>query len=185
MFKGEMLSVFFFSLFLVLRVCCCFFAQFSLGPVFEIHFRERTFVFGVLLRSCVFGHVLPMFFLSIFVAFRPEHALKNSLLVRFFLFGSFSLFSGPRRRLLCLCFSFLLFQEIQIRANRTPHFPPHVFVGLFVFPFSVPAAFVLSPILAVRPFFSGVLSGCHSGPCAFWNFGFSRNFVGLELARPL
>ena len=50
-------------------------------------------------------------------------------------------------------FSLLFFsEEIQLRANRTPHTPPHV----LLFFFSVPAAFVCSLVLAVRPFCSGV-----------------------------
>ena len=44
----------------------------------------------------------------------------------------------------------------------------------------VPAALGLSPVLAVRVFFSCVLSGCHSGSRAFWRFfGFSRNIGGV------
>ena len=44
---------------------------------------------------------------------------------------------------------------------------------LLFFFLSVPAALSCSPVLAVRPFCSGVSSGCHSGPRAF--FGFSRD----------
>ena len=98
--KGKCCPFFFIFCFACWLPSFFFLRSFLLGSVFEIHFRERIFVFGALLRSCVFGHVLPMCFLSTFVAFRPEHALKKFSSCQVFLFGSFSLFSGPRRRLL-------------------------------------------------------------------------------------
>ena len=73
----------------------------------------------------------------------------------------------------------LFLEEIELRANKTPHTPPHVLLFFF---FSVPAALFCSPVLAVRPFCSGVSSGCRSGPRAL--FGFSRDcseaFFGRE-----
>ena len=81
-----------------------------------------------------------------------------------------------------MLFLFLLFfvQETKLRSNRTPHPPPALAVVFLVF--SPPLCFV-SPVLAVRPFCSGVSSGCHSGPRAV--FGFSRDcsealFLGRE-----
>ena len=105
-------------------------------------------------------------YFCLFVAFLPETFWKNYFLVRFSFFGLFSFLKGSRRRRLCFC---CVSSWKKLRANRTPHFPPHVFVGLFVFPSSLPTAFVLSPVLAVRPFLFGVFSGCHSGLWAFSN----------------
>ena len=54
-----------------------------------------------------------------------------------------------------------------------------VLYGFFLF---VPAALVLSSVLAVCPFFFAFFSGCFSGPCAF--FGFSQNIGGLRALAP-
>ena len=74
----------------------------------------------------------------------------------------------------------LLFLKNRWSSGLTGHHtPPRT---CCCFSFSVPAALSCSPVLALRPFCSGVSSGCHSGPRAF--FGFSRDsseaFFGRE-----
>ena len=94
------------------------------------------------------GGVFPVFLL-VFVAFLSRNALEEFSSCQVFFFGSFSFLEGSRRRRLC----FFLFSERKIRANRTPQFPSHVFVGLFVFPFSVPTALCYRPFWPCVPSF--------------------------------
>ena len=100
-------------------------------------------------------------FSRIFLQFRPGSALKNSLHVR----------SCSLSRSLCLrvwvddvvcCFSSFSFfsEEIQLRANRTPHTPPHVLL-FFLFLFLSP------PRLFVRLFW----------PCVLFVLGFLRGAI--------
>ena len=56
---------------------------FFLGLVFEIHFRERTFVFGVLLLSSVFQCCFAYVFAYLLGFSFPRMLGKNSLLLRF------------------------------------------------------------------------------------------------------
>ena len=113
-----------------------------------------------------------LWFSRIFSQFRPGKCLKKILLMSGFLFCLVLSVLGFGLTTSCVLSLFLLFfvQEIKLRSNRTPHPPPHLL--LFFLFFSPPLCFV-SPVLAVRPFCSGVSSGCHSGPRAV--FGFSRD----------
>ena len=56
--------------------------RFFLGLVFETHFRERTLVFGVLLRSLVFSVVFCLCFCLLISFFLRKMLGKNSLLLR-------------------------------------------------------------------------------------------------------
>ena len=109
-----------------------------------------------------------------FLAISPRKCFKNnSIDVRscfFFLSRSLCLRLWVDDVVCFVSLSSLFVQETKLRSNRTPH-PPALAVVFLVF-FSPPLCFV-SPVLAVRPFCSGVSSGCHSGPRAF--FGFSRD----------
>ena len=65
---------------IVLLTCWVFRSQeglakirFFLGLVFEIHFRERTLVFGILLRSLVFFWCFAYVLLT-YIVFSPENA---------------------------------------------------------------------------------------------------------------
>ena len=57
--------------------------RFFLGLVFEIHFRERTFVLVVLLLSCVFQWCFASVFAYLLGFLFPKMRGKNSLLLRF------------------------------------------------------------------------------------------------------
>ena len=76
--------VFFFACLLVFcsRQCLAKFL-FFLGLVFEIHFRERTFVFVALLRSSVFLWCFAYVFAYLLGSLFPRMLDKNSLLLRF------------------------------------------------------------------------------------------------------
>ena len=82
----------------------------------------------------------------------------------------------------CLSFLSLFLLRDTVQANRTPH-PPRTCCCFFFL--SVPAALSRSPVLAVRPFCSGVSSGCHSGPRAVLvSLGTAlRPFFGRESGR--
>ena len=108
------------------------------------NFRERTFVLWSQCWSCVFWCCFAYVFASLFVFFAPETVLKNSLDVRFGVFGlsSFFLWFFRRRRRL-----FFLRETAQVVTGHTPR------RTLCFFPcsFCCPAALVCSPFLAVRP----------------------------------
>ena len=115
-----------------------------------------------------FGAVLPMFLHYYLFFSLPKLSQKNSLDVRSGVFGLF--FSPPlvffrrRRRPFRV---FFLRETAQVVTGHTPTRTLH---SCFFFLSVSPPQPGLSPVLAVRPFFSGVLSGCHSGPRAFLCF---------------
>ena len=104
----------------------------------------------------------------------PETVWKNSLDVRFCFWGFVLSSLGFFVEVVFVCF---LFKRQRSGSNRTPQ---HALVWSFFFSFC-PAAFVLSPFLAVRP-----ASWCFLGvpfwaPRVFWIL---LELTGLELARP-
>ena len=139
----------------------------SFGVIFGCDFLFSVACCGLVF----FDGVLPRF---LFMArrFAPETALKLfSRQVLFFWVHSFCLKGSRVDDVLFALFSR---ERDSSGSNRTPHTPAR-----FRF---VPFSFFF-PLRFVRPFFLAFLSGCRFGPRAF--FGFSRNVVGLELARPL
>ena len=114
-------------------------------------------------------------FCSIVWFFAPENGPKNSRHVRSAVFwGLFSLSLSlffHRRRLFVFC----CFQERKLRANRS-HPTPHCF-GLVFFSFFPRRTWFLTRF-GRASFLSHVLSGCHSGPQAF--FRCSWNLRGLS-----
>ena len=170
-----MLSVFLFCVFFsVWFLSFAVFWQSSLllRAGFCEKFSGANFCFCSLFGSVCFWYGFAYGFRVFSRNFAPEMLKKILLmsgLVRFCLVLSVLGFGLTTS---CVLSLFLLFfvQETKLRSNRTPHPPPHLL--LFFLFFSPPLCFV-SPVLAVRPFCSGVSSGCHSGPRAF--FGFSRD----------
>ena len=183
-----MLSVFFNCVCCGLVLVLCRFWQSSLLLRVGLCDKFSGANFCFLLSFCVLVFLIGICLCSsrIFLQTRPGRALKNSLHVRScFLSCSLCLRVWVDDVFCFSSFPFCFSEERQLRSNRTPHTPPHVLLFLS-FSFSVPAALVCSPVLAVRPFCSGVSSGCHSGPRAF--FGFSRDFseaffLGREAAK--
>ena len=165
--KGEMLSVFFILCFLCLVRCLLSFFSvlLFLGSLFGKIFGSELLFLGVGVGLVCFGAVLPMFLLY-FCFFAPETVLKNSLDVRSGVFGLSSFFLWFFADVVVfLSFFFFFFERDSSGSNRAhPH--THL-VLLFLFLVFVSRRVCLSPVLAVRPFASGVLSGCHSGPRAF------------------
>ena len=101
--KGEMLCVFYWGF--GSRQCVAK-TLFCLGSVFVIHFRERTFVFVVLMPPCVFQWCFAYVFACLLGFLFPKVPGKNSLLLRF---GFRDPFSGANFCFCCLdaalCFS--------------------------------------------------------------------------------
>ena len=100
-------------------------------------------------------------FCSMTWRFVPENARKGSLHVRFSVLGVRSLF---------LCFSavvvFCFFKRY--RSGLTGTLPHTALLGLF--PFCCPRRTWFIARFGRASFLSRVLSGCHSGPRAFWRF---------------
>ena len=113
---------------------------------------------------CCFAYV----FASLLVFSFPKLSLKNSLDVRSCVFGlsSFFLWLFRRRRR-------FFFEREDSSGSHRAHPHTHL-VFLFLLLVFVPRRFCLFTRFGRASFPSGVLSGCHSGPRAF--FGFSRDF---------
>ena len=138
-------------------------------------FSGANFCFSLSFCGLVFLVGFCLCFLRIFLQVRPGNALKkfSSCQVLFFLVRSLCLRVWVDDVFVVSLPSLFSFQRE--RSGLTGHHtPPRTCCWFFPFLFSVPAALVCSPVLAVRPFCSGVSLGCHSGPRAF--FGFSRDF---------
>ena len=139
-----------------------------LGSVCAINFRERTFVFALFLGPCVFVMDLPMVF-AYFLAISPRKCFKKILLMSGLVFLSRSLCLRIWVDDVFCCFSSFSFflDEIELRANRTPHSPPHVLLFFFLFLFLSP------PLCLVRLFWPCVLfvlvflGGAILGPVRF------------------
>ena len=123
--------------------CCAFFywgfssrqcvakILFFLGSVFVIHFRERTFVFVVLMPPCVFQWCFAYVFAYLLGFLFPKMLGKNSLLLRF---GFRDPFSGANFCFCCLdaalCFSvvfclcFCIFVGLSVPENAWQKFAP-------------------------------------------------------------
>ena len=145
------------------------------GPLFGKIFGSELLFLGVGVVRVCFGAVLPMFLLSYLVS-RSRKCLEKILLMSGFVFwGFFSLLLvfRRRRRLFLFCF----FKRESSGSNRShPH--THLFSVLFLV--CVPAATGFISRFGRASFLSGVLSGCHSGPRAFWRFlGFFRYLGGF------
>ena len=107
-----------------------------------------------------------------FLAISPRNVLEkfSSCQVCFFCLVLSVLGFGLTTSCVCCLFFFSFSFKRQSSGLTGHHTPPALAVVFLVF--SPPLCFV-SPVLAVRPFCSGVSSGCHSGPRAV--FGFSRD----------
>ena len=126
--------------------------------------------YGVGVGLVCFGAFLPMVLLY-YLFFRSRNCLRKILLMSGPVFlgcflSSFGFFRR-RRRLFRVCF--FLFKRESSGSNRS-----HPHTHLCFCPFCVSAATGFISRFGRASFPSGVLSGCHSGPRAF--FGFSRDF---------
>ena len=168
--KGEMLSVFFFFVFCgLVLVLCRFFGKvlFFLGSVCA---TGTNFCFCSLFGSVCCWYGFAYGFCVFSRNFALEVSLKNSLDVRSCSFSSRSLCLRVWvDDVVCVVSLLSLFlEEIELRANRTPHTPPRT-CCCFSFSCSVPAALFCSPVLAVRPFSFWCFFGVPFwAPCAFW-----------------
>ena len=119
-----------------------------------------------------FGAVLPMFLLYVLFFSLPKVfgkiLLMSGLVFLGCLLSSLGFFADVVVPLLfCLfLFSFSFFREIdQVVTGHTPH----THLCSFAFSCLCPAAFVCSPVLAVRPFFLAFCRGAILGPGRFWD----------------
>ena len=131
-----------------------------LGSMFET-FSGANFCFWVSWLVLCFSIVFCLGFCSIF--WFPSRQVCC--------FGEFvlCLFGFPSSSPFCFCFCF--FQARKLRVNRT-HPTPH---SVFFFLFLCPRRTGLISRFGRASFLAFCMSGCHSGPRAFWRFlGFSR-----------
>ena len=165
--KGEVLSIFCFSV--ASSVSLAFFCCFSLlGVTVGNKFSGANFL-GVEVGLVFFDGVLPRFLFQV-VALRSRNCSEEILLMSGLPFlGSFSLFLGFPSS------SFLFFFERYSSGSHRAH-PSRTFLVCFLCFLSPPH--LLSPVLAVRPFFLAFCRGAFLGPVRFGVFvGFSRYFV--------
>ena len=151
-----------------------------LGSLFEKIFGSELLFLSVVVGLVFFDSVLPMFLLYILV-FRSRKCLEKILFMSGLVFWVRSLFFWffRRRRL------FSPFLERESLGSNRAHPHTHL-VFLFVFLVFVPAAPGLSPAFGRASFLSRVLSGCHSGPRAFWRLLDSLGtWGGSSLLAPL
>ena len=165
-----------FSCFLFLQVGQRFLPVFvfSLRAGVRNPFSGANFCFGCLVVVLCVSVVFYLHVCLFFGFWCPNRFYKNSLHVRFSFLGFVLSVIGFATT------TFVFFSKRHSSGLTGHHTPLHVF-GLFLFL----AAVVSSPVLAVRPFFLAFCRGAILGPEFFGVFGFSRNFAGLELARPL
>ena len=180
--KGEMLSVFFILCFLCLVRCLLpFFAVFLfLGSLFEKFFGSELLFLGVGVGLVFFWWFFAYVFALCFGGSLPKVfgkiLLMSSLSFSGFVLSSFGFFVDVVFVFLGFVFVFLVF-FLSREKDQVVTGHPHTHLCL-LFLFFGPAAFGVSPVLAVRPAswrFFGV---------PFWAprvFGISP---GLELARP-
>ena len=177
-----MLCVFFILFFLCLVRCLLsfFYRSSFLRVAVWKNFRERTFVLWCRCLSCVFWCCFAYVFVLFFVLSFPKLSWKNSLDVRSGVFGVFSLllwFFLPTSS----SFLFFLRETAQV---VTGHTPTRTFFVCFLFLVFAPAALVITRF-GRASLLSRVLSGCHSGPRAFWRFSDSLGTLGgLRLLAP-
>ena len=120
-------------------------------------------MFGCRCWSCVVWWVFAYVFALCFGGSLPKLFGKNSLDVRFAVSGFvLSSFGFRRRRFVFVCFSFSR-DNAQVVTGH-----PHTHLCL-LFRFFCPAAFVVSPFLAVRPASWRFLRGAILGPARFWD----------------
>ena len=156
-------------------VLCLFLLFFSSwGRCWEKNFGSELLFLGVEVGLAFFDGVLPRFLFQV-LAIRSRNCSKKILLMSGLPFlGSFSLswFS-------VVVVSVFLRDTAQVVTGHTPHAP--FWSVSFVF---VPAALVTTRS-GRASFLSGVLSGCLSGPRAFWRFCRILSVLwGLETTRP-
>ena len=107
---------------------------------------------------------------------RSRNCLKKILLMSGLVFlglflSSFGFFADVVAFLFLFSFSFSFFQRDRSGSHRAH---PHTHLVFFCpFSFCVPAATGFISRFGRASFLSGVLSGCHSGPRAFFGFCFS------------
>ena len=137
--KGKMLPVFFSFVFLWSGPCPLpLFGRvlFFLGSVCAITFRARTFFCFLSVALCFWWGFAYVFCVFSCCEFAPEAPLKKPLHVRScsFWFVLLVLGFGLTTFLLFFSLSCLFFtEEGKTRSNRTPHPPPHVLFGYFLF----------------------------------------------------
>ena len=178
-----------FFVFWGLVLVLCHLWQFSPSQGWFVRsiFGSELLFFAFFLWPGVFGGVC-LCFLFISCEFAPEVLWKilfMSGLVFPWLVPSVLGFGSTPSSFFCSLFVCCFSREKAQIQQDTALPPPARFVWFFPFSFSVPAAFVYSHVLAVRPFCSCVSSGCHSGPRAFFGFSrdFSEAFFGREAAK--
>ena len=158
--KGEVLSIFCFSVAssASFALFCCFSL---LGVAVGNKFSGADFCFWVSRLVLYFSMLFCLGFCFRFGISLPKLFRKNSLNVRSSVFGFVLSFLVFRRRHFC----FLLRDTAQVVTGHTPR--------------------LLSPVLAVRPFFLAFCRGAFLGPVRFGVFvGLSRYFGGLSLLAP-
>ena len=154
----------------------CFFRS-SQGRCLK-NFSGANFCFWVSWLVLCFSIAFCLGFCFILWFFAPENVSEKFSSCQICCFGGFVLlrFGFPSSSPFCF------FQERKLRAQDTPHTALCVLVR---FSFFVPAAPGLSPVLAVRPFFSRFVGVPFWAPGGLAFFGFSRYCRGLEITRPL
>ena len=154
--------------------CRFFYRSSFLRVVVWKNFRERTFVF---VRRCLFGVFWCCFayvFASLLVFFVPDTVLKKFSCCQvwcFWVVVFLPLVVSPTSSLFSPFFFFFFERDSSGSHRAHPH--THL-VFHFLFLVFVPRRVCLFTRFGRASFPSGVLSGCHSGPRAF--FGFSRDF---------
>ena len=168
-----MLSVFFTLCFwgLVLRLLSSFCCSSLLRVVVRKIFGSELLFLGVGVCCVCFGAVLPMFLL-LFWFFRSRNCLKKFSCCQvwcFWVVVFLPLVVSPTSSF----FSLFFFFERDSSGSHRAHPHTHL-VFLFLFLVFVPRRVCLFTRFGRASFPSGVFSGCHSGPRAF--FGFSWDF---------
>ena len=128
------------------------------------NFRERTFVFGWVVWSCVFWWVFAYVFALFLGGSLPKVFRKILLMSGLLFFGvvlfSFGFFRRRRR------FSRFFFKRYRSGSNRTP---PHALVLFVPFSLFVSRRTCFCPFWPCVPLLA-FSSGCLSGPRAFLGF---------------
>ena len=184
-----MLPVFFILCFLCLVRCLLsfFYRSSFLRVVVWKNFRERTFVF---VRRCLFGVFWCCFayvFASLLV-FCSRHCLKKILLLSGLVFFGCCLSSFGCFADVAALFSFFFFLR-ETAQVVTGHTPTRTLCSFSFFLSVSPAAFVCSPVLAVRPFLLVFCRGAILGPGRFLDslgtslrpFSWTRGGKGVSL----
>ena len=140
----------------------CFLCSFPLLRVFGIHFRERIFGFGVLLRSCVFGWLSPMISF-IFLWFFCSQFLSCQVLFFLVCFSRLRVWDVD----IAVCFCLFFKRDSSGLTGHPPHTPVRfLFSCLFLF-LPLPRLFVRPFWPCVPPFLVFFFRGAILGPGRF------------------